>query len=62
MSASDKKRIVELQRQVKVARDILSMIAYGHSRNPQSDAEDALFKMWPLDPKQPLQGVVGHKP
>lgn len=61
MSAAEKTRIVELQRQLKIARDALTKIATGHSGNPQSTADDALYSMFPLDQKQPLQALVGHE-
>ena len=59
---SDKKRIIELQRQVRIARTALELIRYGHcgSRGPETVAEEALDKLFPLDAKQPLQGLVGH--
>lgn len=55
-----KDRIVDLQKALKIARETLEKIKDGHSRNPERDAEDALDRMWPLDRKQPLQGLVGH--
>lgn len=58
---SEKTRIIELQRSLKIARDALEKIRHGHSRNPEADAEQALEAMWPLDRKQPLQGLVGHE-
>lgn len=54
-----KTRIIELQRQVRVARLALTRIVHG-SRNAEAIASEALENMWPLDRKQPLQGVVGH--
>lgn len=61
MSAAEKTRIVELQHQLKIARDALTKIATGHTMNPQSTADDALYSMFPLDQKQPLHGLVGHE-
>lgn len=60
MSKRDQDRITELQRQVAIAKRALELIAHGHSRKPETTASDALDKMWPLDPKQQLQGLVGH--
>jgi hypothetical protein len=57
-----KERIVELQKSLRVARTTLEKIAYGHARNPEADAELALDAMRKLEPKQPLQGIVGHAP
>lgn len=54
-----KDRIVELQKSLKVARDALMRIANGHPRS-QRLAEDALTELWKLEPKQQLQGIVGH--
>ncbi|WP_448952150.1 hypothetical protein [Labrys neptuniae] len=55
-----KDRIMELQRQLKIARSALERIKYGVV-DPQSVAEEALDKLFPLDPKQPLQGLCGHE-
>jgi hypothetical protein len=57
---TDKSRIIELQKSLRIAKETLERIAYGHSHNPQDAASSALDKMWRLEPKQPLQGVVGH--
>jgi len=57
-----KDRIIELQRALRVARTTLEKIAYGHARNPESDAENALDAMRRLEPKQQLQTLVGHAP
>lgn len=54
------KRIIDLQAQVKIACDALTRIKMG-SRTPESLAEAALDAMWHLDPKQQLQGLVGHE-
>jgi hypothetical protein len=56
-----KQRIVELQKSLKVARAALERIQAGH-RNPEGLAEQALDEMWKLEPKQQLQGIVGHAP
>lgn len=55
-----KDRIIDLQRQLKIARAALDRIKYG-VLNPQSVAEEALDKLFQLDPKQPLQGLCGHE-
>ena len=59
--ANEKRRIVELQRQVKIARTALSRIAMGAGHRSEIIASDALDEMWPLDVKQPLQRIVGHE-
>jgi hypothetical protein len=53
-------RVVELQRQVKIARTALEKIERG-SGNHFEVAATALEKMWPSDRKQPLQVLVGHE-
>lgn len=60
MSAKDAGRIVELQRQVKIARDALNRIADGCD-GAESVAYEALYEMMPLDAKRQLQGLVGHE-
>ena len=60
MKNKDQQRIVALQKQVKIARTALAMIGRG-CRDPEGIANQALDAMWPLDPKQPLQGLVGHE-
>lgn len=57
---TDKKRIIELQQSLRIAKEALEKIAYGHARNVQDCASSALDKIWRLEPKQPLQGLVGH--
>jgi hypothetical protein len=57
-----KARIIELQRALKIARDALGKIRDGYSRDPQAEADDALYRMMPLENKRPLQGLVGHEP
>lgn len=57
---NDKARIIELQKSLRTAKDALEKIAYGHAHSPQDAASSALDKIWRLEPKQPLQGIVGH--
>lgn len=59
---SDKTRIIELQKSNRIAKEALERIAYGHAHNVQDTASSALDKMWKLEPKQQLQGIVGHAP
>lgn len=56
-------RIVELQRQLKIARVALERIGHGHCRphGPEGIALEALDNLRPLEPKQPLQHLVGHE-
>lgn len=56
-----KKRIIELQKSLRIAKEALERISYGTTR-AESVASDALDRMWKLDPKQPLQSIVGHAP
>lgn len=58
--SQSQQRIVELQRQVKVAKSALAKIACGIN-NPDQVADDAIYEMRPMDPKVPLQGIVGHE-
>lgn len=60
MKDKRQEHLVELQRQVNVARNALLRIASGHGRNPEAEASNALDVMWPMDRKQPLQPLVGH--
>jgi hypothetical protein len=53
-------RIVELQRQVKIAKAVLTKIALG-CRAPELEASAALDCMWSNDKKQALQYLVGHE-
>ena len=55
----EQQRIIELHRQIRVARTALVKIRAGR-RDPEGIASEALDAMWPLDKKQPLQGLVGH--
>ena len=54
------RRIVELQARLKIANDALARIQYG-CRDPQAVATDAIYEQMTLEPKQQLQGIVGHK-
>jgi hypothetical protein len=56
-----KQRIIELQKSLRVAREALERISNGTTRS-ESVASEALDKMWKLEPKQSLQGIVGHEP
>jgi hypothetical protein len=58
---SDKKRVVELQKSLKIARDALERIAHAHTSSASDTASMALDLMWKLEPKQPLQYLVGHE-
>lgn len=57
---SDKARIIELQRQVRIARLALEAIQHG-AQNHQGRAENALYEMLSLDRKAPLQGLLSHE-
>lgn len=59
MGKSDN-RVVSLQRQVKIARAALTKISLG-CRDAEGVATEVIDEMWPLDKKQPLQGLVGHE-
>jgi hypothetical protein len=52
-------RIIHLQKSLRIARKALERIHHG-SRDPERIASDALDALFQLEPKQPLQGVVGH--
>ena len=52
-------RIIQLQKSLRIARMALERIKYGH-HNAGHIAADALDEMFKLEPKQPLQGLVGH--
>lgn len=58
---SDKARIIELQKSLRIAREALERVSCGTTR-AQALAADALAEMWKLEPKQQLQGLVGHEP
>ena len=53
----DKTRIIELQRQIKIAKRALESLKAGGC----AIADQALYDMMPLDRKYPLQGLVGHE-
>lgn len=55
-----KQRIIDLQKQVRIARTALERIKAGTTRH-QSVAEEAINEMWKLEQKQPLQYLVGHE-
>lgn len=59
---SDKTRIIELQRQLKIARQAFEKIKCNGSHRAPEIADEALYEMMPLDPKRPLQGLCGHEP
>ncbi len=52
-------RIIELQKSLRLAKLALEKIKAG-TRYPESVAEEALDLIWPLEPKQSLQGLVRH--
>jgi hypothetical protein len=54
-----KQRIIELQKSLRIAKEALERISCGTTR-AETVASEALDKMWKLDPKQPLQVIVGH--
>jgi len=56
---SDKTRIIELQRQIKICREALTKISCG-AYSPEAVAADALYRLFPLDPKNDLAGICGH--
>jgi hypothetical protein len=59
-----KERSIELQKQLRLAKQALEKIKHGHTGRYEASviAEAALDEIWPLDRKQPLQGLVGHGP
>jgi len=59
-----KDRIVELQKALRLAKQALEKIKHGHLGRHEASfvAEAALDEIWPLERKQPLQGLVGHGP
>lgn len=61
-SRTDKQRVIDLQRQVKIARDALKKIATERTHHPEKVAEDALEKLYSLDPQipHPLLPVGEH--
>lgn len=62
MADPKQKRIIDLQRQLRVAREALARIKLlSHDGRIIGIADQALEQMWPLEPKQPLQHLVGHE-
>ena len=57
-----KSRIIELQKSLRLAKQALEKIKYGHTGRYEASviAEQALDEIWPLEPKQQIQGLVGH--
>lgn len=55
---SDKQRIIDLQRQVRIARTALEKIVHS-STDPVNTAEEALDEMRRQDKPAPLAGVLG---
>jgi len=53
------RRIVELQRSLRIARNALERIQAGR-RNAENIAAEALEELFKLEQKQPLQGIMGH--
>lgn len=58
--ATEKAKRIEAEAGLRIARRCLEKIAYGHSRDPQAEANEALDEMFCVEKKQPLQGLVGH--
>ena len=58
---SDKQRIIDLQKQVRIARTALEKIVHGHAGGQESYtiAEIALEEMRPRDKPVPLEGILG---
>jgi hypothetical protein len=56
---SDKQRIIDLQRQVQIARRALVHISVGDS-NPETIAGEALEQMTPLDQATPYPIGFGY--
>lgn len=56
-----KQRIIDLQKQVKIARDALGKIVNGHAggRSPYNLAEQALDDMREHDPAPSSAGLLG---
>lgn len=53
-------RIIDLQRQLKLAKDALEKIAGGRSSDPEDEAQGALDRIEDLDKSYNLQGLCGH--
>lgn len=60
MADKQQERIIDLQRQLKVAKEALNAVARG-CRDPEMVASSALYAMMPLENKTPLQVLVGHE-
>lgn len=60
-AAIEKAKRIEAEAQVRIAKNALEKIGYGHSRRPDLDALDALEQIFRAGKKQPLQGIVGHE-
>jgi len=60
MNKDNKARFVELQARLKIANDALAKIQAG-CRDPEKVASDAIYEQMVLEPKRPLQGLVGHE-
>jgi hypothetical protein len=56
---SDKQRIIDLQKQLRVARLALEKIGHGHSQYPEADALTAIDDMMPRDKVVPYDGILG---
>lgn len=58
---SDKQRIIDLQKQVRIARTALEKIVQGHGgrHDAHTIAEQALDDMMPKDRPAPLDGLLG---
>lgn len=62
MADPKQQRIIDLQGQLRVAREALTKIKLtSHDGLAINLAEAALDKMWPMETKQPLQHLVGHE-
>lgn len=62
MSKESKTRIIELQKSLRIAREALEKIKWGHAHpNSATVAADALDEMFRLEQKQQLQGLCGHE-
>jgi hypothetical protein len=59
--AMSKQRIIDLQKQVKIARDALGKIVNGHAggRDPYTIADQALDDMRRHDPAPSSAGLLG---
>lgn len=57
---SDKKRVIELQKSLRIAKAALEKIKSG-TRRPEVVAEAALDAIWPLERTQSLASLCGHE-